>query len=91
MRAEFNKKREKFLENENCIKKSKRRKLKVKEAMKILRMEEAEKLIDDEKVTKNAVKRTEQSTALSVVQSGTMDIPGDHEESCYGVLTVPMS
>ena len=42
-------------------KKSKKRKLNVKEALKILKMEEAEKLIDDDKVTKKAIQRTEQS------------------------------
>lgn len=42
-------------------KKSKRRKLKVKEAKNILRAEEVEKLIDEEKVTKKAIRRTEQT------------------------------
>jgi len=42
-------------------KKSKKRKLQVKEALKILTTEEAEKLIDDEKVTQKAIRRTEQS------------------------------
>ena len=42
-------------------KKSRRQKLKVDEALKILRREEAEKLIDMDKVTKLAIQRTEQS------------------------------
>ena len=42
-------------------KKSRRQKLKVDEALKILRREEAEKLIDMDKVTQLAIQRTEQS------------------------------
>ena len=42
-------------------KNSKKRKLKVKEALQVLTMEEAEKLIDDEKVTQMAIQRTEQA------------------------------
>ncbi|MCD6390107.1 MAG: ATP-dependent protease ATPase subunit HslU [Desulfobulbaceae bacterium] len=42
-------------------KKSRRQKLKVDEALKVLRREEAEKLIDMDKVTKLAIQRTEQS------------------------------
>ncbi len=42
-------------------KKSRRQKLKLDEALKILRREEAEKLIDMDKVTKLAIQRTEQS------------------------------
>ncbi len=42
-------------------KKQQRRKIKVDEAIKILQKEEAEKLIDMEKVTKLAIRRTEQS------------------------------
>ncbi len=42
-------------------KKSKRRKMPVDEALRLLKVEEAEKLIDDEQVTRLAIKRTEQS------------------------------
>jgi len=42
-------------------KKTKKRKVAVDEALRILTIEEAEKLIDDEKVTKLAIQRTEQS------------------------------
>ncbi len=42
-------------------KKSKRRKMPVDEALRLLKVEESEKLIDDEQVTRLAIKRTEQS------------------------------
>ena len=42
-------------------KKTKRRKVPVDEALRLLTIEEAEKLIDEEKVTKLAIQRTEQS------------------------------
>lgn len=42
-------------------KKSKRQKIQVKDALKLLRAEEAEKLIDEEKVTQKAIQRTEQT------------------------------
>jgi len=42
-------------------KKAKRRKLAVEEALRMLKAEEAEKLIDEEKVTSLAIQRTEQS------------------------------
>ncbi len=42
-------------------KKSKKRKVAVDEALRLLQREEAEKLIDEEKVTKLAIQRTEQS------------------------------
>lgn len=41
--------------------KRKKRKLKIKEAMQILTLEEAEKLIDEEQVTQLAIQRTEQA------------------------------
>ena len=42
------------------------------------------------KMAQNA-ERTEQFAASSIVQSGTMGMSGDREESSHGVLTVPMS
>lgn len=42
-------------------KKKKKRKLSIDEALKILTLEESEKLIDDEKVTQKAIQRAEQS------------------------------
>lgn len=42
-------------------KKVKKRKVTVEEALRLLKMEEADKLIDEEKVTKLAIQRTEQS------------------------------
>ncbi len=42
-------------------KKTKRQKLNVKEALKLLQAEEAEKLIDEEKVIRKAIQRTEQT------------------------------
>jgi len=41
--------------------KSKRKKVQVSEALRLLTMEEAEKLIDEDKVIQNAIQRTEQS------------------------------
>ncbi|HFQ82019.1 MAG TPA: ATP-dependent protease ATPase subunit HslU [Desulfobacterales bacterium] len=41
--------------------KSKRKKVQVSEALRLLTMEEAEKLIDEDKVIQNAIRRTEQS------------------------------
>jgi len=46
--------------------KPKRRKVKVREAIEILTQEEADKLIDIEKVTKEAIKRTEQTGIIFI-------------------------
>jgi len=62
--------------------KRKKRRLKVPEALKILRLEEAEKLIDDEKVVKLAIRRTEQSGIIFLDEID--KIAARHDEGARG-------
>ncbi len=63
-------------------KKSKKKKLKVKDAMKILVIEEAEKLIDEEKVIQKAIQRTEQAGIIFLDEID--KITSRHDEGARG-------
>lgn len=63
-------------------KKSKRKKMRVKDALQVLAAEEAEKLIDDEAVTQKAVRRTEQSGIIFLDEID--KITSRHSEGAQG-------